>query len=110
MRSYCVLSFWKKIGLNNSFRQICSCFHAESGDLVFQEKLGAAGSYFASPVAVNNKIYIASRNGIVFVIEAGDKLNILAKNDLDDKIEATPAIVESKIYLRTANSLYAFGY
>ncbi len=88
---------------------ILTCFHAESGELLFQERLGAPGAYFSSPVAVNNKIYIASRNGIVTVIEAGDKLSILAKNDLDDKIAATPAIVDNKIYLRTANALYAFG-
>ena len=89
---------------------VLTCFYAESGELLYQEKLGAAGAYFASPVAVNNKIYLASRNGIVFVIEAGDKLNILSRNNLDDKIAATPAIVDSKIYLRTTNSLYAFGY
>jgi outer membrane protein assembly factor BamB len=89
---------------------ILSCFNAESGEMLYQEKLGAAGAYFASPVAVNNKIYFASRNGIVFVIEAGDELNILSMNNLHDKIAATPAIVDSKVYLRTANSLYAFGY
>ena len=89
---------------------ILSCFNAQSGEMLYQQKLGAAGAYFASPVAVNNKIYFASRNGIVFVIEAGDELKILSKNNLHDKIAATPAIVDSKIYLRTANSLYAFGY
>ena len=88
---------------------ILSCFHAATGDLLFQERIGAAGAYFSSPVAVNNKIYLASRNGIVTVIEAGDQLNILAKNDLDEKIEATPAIIDNKIYIRTTSSLYAFG-
>jgi len=88
---------------------IISCFHAESGELVYREKLGTGGMYFASPVAANGRIYIASLNGIVTVFEAGDELNILAQNDLDDKIMATPAAVDNKLYIRTAGSLYAFG-
>jgi outer membrane protein assembly factor BamB len=88
---------------------IISCFHSESGELLYQERLGVAGAYFSSPVAASGRIYIASRNGIVTVIEAGDHLNILAKNDLGDIITATPAVVDNKLYIRTARFLYAFG-
>ena len=88
---------------------IISCFHAESGRLLYREKLGASGAYFSSPIAANGRIYISSRNGIVTVFEAGDKLVILTQNDLDDKITATPAVVDNKLYIRTADSLYSFG-
>ncbi len=88
---------------------IISCLDAESGDLLYRERLGAPGAYFSSLIAANGRIYSASRNGIVTVFEAGDMLNILAQNDLDDKISATPAIVDNKLYIRTAGSLYAFG-
>jgi len=88
---------------------IISCFQAESGRLLYRERLGASGAYFSSPIAANGRIYIASRNGIVTVFEAGDELNILSQNDLDDKIMATPAVVDNKLYIRTAGSLYAFG-
>jgi outer membrane protein assembly factor BamB len=88
---------------------IISCFHSESGILLYHEKLGATGAYFSSPIAANGRIYIASRNGIVTVIEAGDHLNILAQNNLGDIITATPAVVDNKLYIRTAKSLYAFG-
>ena len=87
---------------------ILSCFHAESGELLFQERLGASGAYFSSPIAVNGKIYFASRNGIITVVEAGDELNILAKNNLHDKIAATPAVIGNTLYVRTAGNLYAF--
>jgi outer membrane protein assembly factor BamB len=88
---------------------IVSCFDAATGRLLYQERLGASGMYFASPIAVNGRIYIASLNGIVSVFEAGDELNILAQNDLDDKIMATPAVINNKLYIRRAGSLYAFG-
>lgn len=65
--------------------------------------------YFASAIAANGRIYIASLKGIVTVFEAGTEPKILAQIDLDDKIMATPAVVDNKLYLRTAGSLYAFG-
>jgi len=88
---------------------IISCFDSERGNILFREKLGSPGAYFASPVAADGRIYIASRNGIVTVIGAGDSLKKIATNDLGDLITATPALVDNKLYLRTARSLYAFG-
>jgi outer membrane protein assembly factor BamB len=88
---------------------IISCFQAEGGRLLYREKLGGSGMYFASPIAANGRIYIASLKGIVTVFEAGDEPKILAQNDLDDKIMATPAVVDNKLYIRTAGFLYAFG-
>ncbi len=57
----------------------------------------------------DDKVYIASEEGVVVVLDAGGKLNILAKNKLDGAILATPALVDSNIYVRTENHLYAFG-
>ena len=88
---------------------IASCMNAENGKLLFRERLGASGPYFSSPIVANDRIYIASINGIVTVFEAGDKLKILAQNDLDERITATPAVVGNTIYVRTAENLYAFG-
>jgi outer membrane protein assembly factor BamB len=88
---------------------ILSCFNSLDGELCYRERIGAAGAYFSSPVAVSGRIYLASRNGKVTVIEAGEELKILIQNDLDEIISATPAILDDKIYLRTAQKLYAFG-
>ena len=65
--------------------------------------------YFASPIAAKGRIYIASLKGIVTVFEAGGQPKILAQCDMDEKIMATPAVVDNKLYIRTAGSLYAFG-
>ena len=88
---------------------LISCFDSESGKLLYRERLDATGAYFSSPIAANSKIFIASRNGIVTVLEAGASLKILARNDLKEIIAATPAVVDNKLYLRTAKFLYAFG-
>ena len=39
----------------------------------------------------------------------GDKLEALARNDLQEEIFATPAVVDGMVYVRTAANLYAFG-
>lgn len=85
------------------------CRAAETGELRYGERLGPLGYYYASPVAADHRIYIASAEGAVVVLEAGDTLNILATNKLDGRILATPALVEGKLYVRTENRLYAFG-
>lgn len=88
---------------------IVSCLVAESGELKYQDKLRSGGPYYSSPIVGDGKIYVASRRGVVTVFEPGDTLNVLARNDLKDRIMATPAIVDGKIYVRTEKSLYAFG-
>ena len=66
------------------------------------------GPCYSSPVAGDGKIYTCSARGRVTVLRAGDQLEILARNDLGDRIMATPALVEGTIYLRTERTLCAF--
>ena len=88
---------------------IISCFQVESGKLLYRGKLNAPGAYFSSPIAAKGRIYIASRNGILTVFDAGEKLIILAQNNLGELITATPAVADNKLYIRTEKALYAFG-
>lgn len=82
---------------------------AKTGELVYSGRIGATGYYYSSPVAADNKIYIASEEGVVVVLDSGEELKVLARNKLDGQILATPAIVDGKIYVRTDDFLYAFG-
>jgi hypothetical protein len=74
-----------------------------------QRSDGSAGILLLVPVAADNKIYLASEEGVVIVLNGGEELKVLARNKLDGQILATPAIVEGKIYVRTEDQLYAFG-
>jgi outer membrane protein assembly factor BamB len=82
---------------------------AKTGELVYSGRTGAMGYYYSSPVAADNKIYLASEEGVVVVLDGGEELKVLARNKLDAQILATPAIVDGKIYVRTEDHLYAFG-
>ena len=70
---------------------------------------GAIDNYYASPVAADDKIFMASELGKVAVLKPGRGLDVLAVNDLDDLIYATPAIADGRIYIRTRGTLYCFG-
>lgn len=85
------------------------CRKADTGELLYDERLGTLGYYYSSPVAADNRIYIASAEGVVVVLDAGPKLNVLATNKLDGAILATPALAADNIYVRTESHLYAFG-
>ena len=87
-----------------------SCYDAKTGKPFYQEeRLDAPGDYYSSAVAAGGMIYLASEKGVVLVLAAGENLKVLARNDLREPIMATPAIVEGKLYVRTAGHLYAFG-
>lgn len=84
------------------------CRDVQTGKSIYEERLGAAGGYYASPIAAGNHIYAASDRGTVVVFEAGDALKVLARNDLGEPIMATPAAVNGTLYVRTEKKLYAF--
>ncbi|HYO80400.1 MAG TPA: PQQ-binding-like beta-propeller repeat protein [Bryobacteraceae bacterium] len=88
---------------------IVFCRKARTGELVYSGRLGALGYYYASPVAADNKVYFASSDGEIVVLDGGDKLAVLATNKMESGILATPALVENAIYVRTETHLYAFG-
>jgi outer membrane protein assembly factor BamB len=90
---------------------MASAFEARTGrELYLEERLGAIGDYYASPVAGDGKIFFASQQGKVVVVAAADEPVVLAVNDLKEAIFATPAIADGKLYVRTAGALYCFGH
>jgi outer membrane protein assembly factor BamB len=88
---------------------IASAYDAKTGKVLFRGRVGAGGLYYASPIAAGDRIYFASEEGVVTVITAGDKLEVLANNDLGEPIFATPAVVNGNLYVRTTAHLYAFS-
>jgi outer membrane protein assembly factor BamB len=88
---------------------LLSCFNATNGAALYrEERIGALGDYYASPVAARGKICVVSQNGATTIFAAGDELKILAKNSLGEPVLATPAITDNTLFIRTGSALYAF--
>ncbi len=92
-----------------SSQGVVTVFHAETGERIYQARLGNfGGSYSASPVAAEGYIYAASEDGDVFVFTAGEEHELVAVNRVGEVILATPAISEGQIFVRTTRHIFAF--
>lgn len=92
---------------------IFSCAKWPSGEELFTERLsgteGRSTQFFSSPVSADGKIYCASQTGDVVVIKPADTFEVLGVSKLDAPINATPAIGDRRIFIRTEKSLYSFS-
>jgi hypothetical protein len=88
---------------------IMTAYNPETGQRAFRGRVGTGGSFSASPIAADGRLYIASEDGEVYVLTAGPGLTQLAKNDMKEVIMATPAISDGLIVVRTLGHVYGIG-
>jgi outer membrane protein assembly factor BamB len=89
---------------------VLTTLDAATGRMLRQDRVrGASENYYASPVAGDGKVFLASHPGVVAVLRAGGQQELLAANQLGEEIFATPAIADGKLYVRTVSALYCFG-
>jgi outer membrane protein assembly factor BamB len=85
---------------------IASCLDAKTGKQHWQERLG--GSYSASPVYADGRIYFLNEDGESVVIEPGREFKKLATNRVDGYTLASMAVSGGAIFIRSASHLYCF--
>lgn len=83
---------------------IAACLEAKTGTEVWRQRI--SGSYSASPIYADGKIYYCSEDGKVTVIAPGREFNLLGENKLTDGIMASPAVSGKALYVRTKTALY----
>ncbi len=89
---------------------IVSSLDPASGQVLKQGRTpDALEEYYASPVAADDKIFLVSASGKVTVLKAGAQWEVLAMNDLDEDVWATPAIAGPNLFIRTRNAMYSFA-
>jgi len=89
---------------------IVTSLNAATGQLLKEGRSrDALGEYYASPVAADGKVFLASGEGKITVLQAAAEWQVLRVNDLGEEIRATPALSEGRIYVRTRGALYCFG-
>ena len=90
-----------------SDKGIVSCLRAQSGEQLWQERVG--GNYSGSPVIAGEHLYCIDEDGVVVVLEAGEQFRLLGKNALGEASRSTPAIADHRMYLRTYSQLFSVG-
>ncbi len=86
---------------------VVTCVKLATGEIVWTERV--PGEFFASPVAAGGRIFGVDKTGGVTIIAAADKLEVLARHELGEATQATPAIADGCIYLRTLTHLHCIG-
>ena len=85
--------------------EILKCFKLTTGELAFSERLPGVSTW-ASPVATGDgRIYFASA-GKSCVLKVGDKLQVLATNEIGEENRASAAVSNGRIFLRGDRNLY----
>jgi outer membrane protein assembly factor BamB len=86
---------------------IMSCLDAATGKLIYQERV--SDQFSASPIVAGDLLYFPAESGVTYVVRAGNRLDVVARNDLGAPILASPAVVDERLYLRTAEELVCIG-
>jgi outer membrane protein assembly factor BamB len=86
---------------------VLTCADARTGEPIWKHRLGAV--FFASPVAGDGKVYVIAETGETFVLRAGRKPEVLARNNLDGRFIASPAVAHGRLFLRSDDGLFAVG-
>jgi outer membrane protein assembly factor BamB len=85
------------------------CLDLKTGRPIYGPERLKSGTYSASPVLADGRLYVTSEEGVTSVYSAGPKFEILAENVMDEYTLSSVAISKSQIFLRTAKHLYAIG-
>jgi outer membrane protein assembly factor BamB len=90
---------------------LISAFEAKTGKPLYQAQRieGLPSNVFASPVGAAGRIYVLGQEGTAVVLKHGPVMEPLATNKLDDRFDASPALVDGEIFLRGYKSLYCIA-
>lgn len=83
---------------------VALCLEAKTGKQVWRDRI--RGKHSASPIYSGGRIYFFSEKNLTTVIAPGRAFRVLAENQLDDRLMATPAVIGDAIILRSKTHLY----
>jgi outer membrane protein assembly factor BamB len=86
---------------------VLACLDGKSGREHYRERLGAACN--SSPIACGGRVYLSDIDGKTFVLKAGPELELLATNNLGERITASPAVSGNELFYRTDSHVYCIA-
>ena len=86
---------------------LLSCIDAGNGNSLLERmRLPGIRTMYASPILANGHFYFTSREGTIVVVKDNETLEVVATNDLEDVIDASPVAVDNQLFVRSWNKLY----
>ena len=91
---------------------IAECREKRTGKVLWQERLqgpGKKSSTWSSVSMVGNIIYVPNQSGDVFAFSATRDFHLLGVNSVEEPTNASLALSQGCIFMRTDKSLWCFG-
>ena len=85
------------------------CLDLATGKPYYGPERLAVGTYSASPLLADGKLYLTNEDGLTTVVKAGPAFERLAENPLDGFTLSSPAAAAGQLFLRTREALYCIG-
>lgn len=86
---------------------LIACYDALSGELYWEHEFD--NGFYASPILVDDKIYLLDRAGSMHIFKADKEFVSVATSNLGEKSDSTPAFADGHIYIRAGKNLYCIG-
>ncbi len=87
---------------------LLTCVDLETGKTVKRMRTKGRGTHYASPIIAGGKLYATAGDGKISVLTLGASPEILAVNEIGERVYATPAVVDGTLYIRTHGALVAY--
>lgn len=89
---------------------LLTCVDARTGAAHFEtQRIPGLANTYASPVAAGGSVFLTDRSGTIVVIRDAPRLEVLATNDMEEGVDATPAPVDDELFIRGQRHLFCVG-
>lgn len=95
----------------NDMQGILEAIDLSNGKRLWQERLSSQGGSesWSSLVRAGDRLFATNKSGTIFVFNVTPEFKLLGTNSLGETTNASPAIIEDRIFIRTDKHLWCIG-
>ncbi len=91
------------------YEPVIACIKPETGEIVWKDR-AKGGNFWGSIVSAGGRLYVTDRKGTTIVFKPNpEKFELVAANELGEKTNATLAVSDGEIFIRTFKALYCIA-
>lgn len=83
------------------------CHNAKTGEKYWEKEFD--NGFYASPILVDEKIYLMDREGIMHIVKAQNTFELVNESELGVTVDSSPAFADGQIFIRAEGNLYCIG-
>jgi len=84
-----------------------TCYETATGTKAWEHYLESGQT--ASPVLAGGRVYLAGEDGVIRIFKMGEAFEMIDKGEVGEAVYATPAFVDSRIYVRGEANVFCIG-